>query len=311
MEPIYWREKVMVLGIEPSYGVDAGPTAAQNAILATDVRHMPMEGADTSRNLDTPHMGAQPTLPTELHSKFTFNVELVGSGTLGVAPAWGPLARACGLAEVIVADTSVTYNPVSTAHESATIWLNIGGTVYRSRGVRGTAKVTVNAQGIPVIAFELTGLFVQPIAAPPQAPTLTAWKDPVVATSANTPVFTIAGTSLAMRSFELDLACQVERRFLIGSEGIRITDRSEVITTTVEAVPLATLNPFALAASAATVPVLLTHGTDSKTRVNIAIPKAQMQRVTSLDNAQGIKEWPLRLVPLPTSGNDQFTITLS
>lgn len=310
-EPMYWRKKTLIAKIETTYGVDAGPSAALNAILATEIRHMPMEGADTSRNLDTSYMGAQPTLPTELHSKFTFNVELVGSGTAGTAPAWGPLMRACGMAEVIAAGAKVTYSPVSAGHESLTIYFNVDGTVYKSTGVRGTAKITVNAQGIPVIAFEMTGLFAQPATDTFTAGGFGAWQQPQVVTSANTPEFTVDGVSMVMRNFELDLGCDVQRRFLVGSEGVLIVDRAETIQATVEAVPLPTFNPYLRAASGDTFELALTHGTVVGQKVRIATGNAQMQRPAGLENAQGITEWPLRFIPLPAQGNDQFTITLT
>lgn len=66
-----------------------------------------MEGQDKSRELELPYHGAQPTIPTELHMKLAFRVEAKGSGTKGTAPPFGPLLRACGMAEMIVATTSV------------------------------------------------------------------------------------------------------------------------------------------------------------------------------------------------------------
>ena len=35
------------------------------------------------------------------------------------------------------------------------------------------------------------------------------------------------------------------------------------------------------------------------------------ERPQALANAQGIAEWPLRAVPIPGTGNDQFTLTLT
>lgn len=309
--PLYWRQKVLLLKLEATYGTDSSPTGALNAILATDVQHLPMEGADVSRELDTPSMGAQPTVPTELHSKFTFKVELQGSGAAGTPPALGAILRACGCAEVITAGTSVVYNPVSDSHESASIYFNVDGTLFKSLGARGTAKLTLNAQGIPVLEVEMTGLFAQPAAQALPVPDYTSWQNPLVATSANTPVFTVASTPLVLRSFELDLANEVERRFLVGSEGVVITDRSDAISMTVEAVPLATLNPFTLAAAQTAAAIALTHGTAPGSRWSLAVPKAQIQRPQGLQNAQGITEWPLRAVPLPTAGDDQWTLTFN
>ncbi len=292
-------------------GTDPSPTGSANAVLATDVQLTPMEGNDVSRDLETPYLGAQATIPTELHSKLSFKVEMAPSGTAGTAPAWGPLLRACAVAETIVASTSVTYNPVSDSHESLTFHLWIGDTRYVLLGARGNCTIRIGAQGIPYLEFEFTGLFSTPSEATRPTPSFSGFKKPLVATTTNTPTFTLGGTSFVMRSASLDLGNQVENRFLIGSESVLITDKAEVFETTVEAVPLTTFDPFTLAADQSSVAVSVVHGTAAGAISTLSIPTAQMQRPQGLENAQDIKEWPLRLVPLPSSGNDQWTLVLT
>ncbi|RUS64871.1 hypothetical protein EGN72_02450 [Pseudorhodobacter sp. E13] len=309
--PLFWRKKVLTFKLETTYGVDATPTGAANAILAIDMACMPMEGNDVSRELDLPYMAAQGTIPAELHSKITFKVELAPSGTAGTPPAWGPLLRACGCAQTIVATTSVTYNPVTDGHESATIYFNMDGTLVKMLGARGTCVMRVNAQGIPYLEFEFQGLFTVPTAAALPTADFTSFRKPEVASKTNTPTCTIGGTAMVMRSFALTLGNQLENRFLVGSEAVLITDRAESVEAVVEAVPLATLNPFSLAASQSQVPLVLTHGTVAGKRATINAPAAQMQRPQGAQNAQGVVEWPLRLVPLPVTGNDQFTLVLT
>lgn len=309
--PLLWRSKILLFKIETTYGTDPVPTAALNAILATDVKLAPMEGTDVSRDLDLPYLGPQGTIPNELHAKLSFKVELAPSGTAGTAPAWGPLLRACGCAQTVNAGTNVIYNPITDNHEAGTFYLWIGSTRYVARGSRGTAKFTVNAQGIPYIEFEFTGLFTAPSEQARTLPTLTAFQKPKVATSVNTPTFTINAVAFVMRSFSLDLKNKVENRFLIGSEAVLITQREDMIATQVEAQPLTSFNPFSLAQDQTAVAVSLIHGTGAGNIVTLAAPAAQMQRPQGLENAQDIKEWPLSLMPLPTAGNDQWTLTLT
>lgn len=309
--PLLWRSKILLAKIETVYGTDAVPTPAANAILATDVKLLPMEGTDVSRDLDLPYIGPQGTIPNELHAKLSFKVELAPSGTAGTAPAWGTLLRACGCAQTINAATSVVYNPITDSHESATFYLWIGSTRYVLLGARGTARFTINAQGIPYIEFEFTGLFTQPSEQARTTPTLTAFQKPRVASTANTPTFTINAVAMVMRSFELDLRNKVENRFLVGAEAILITQREDMIKTQVEAQPLTSFNPFTLAAAQTAVAVNLVHGTGAGNIATLAAAAAQMQRPQGLENAQDIKEWPLSLMPLPTAGNDQWTLTLT
>lgn len=309
---IYWDEKVFLLGIEASYGV-APVLAAANAILATNIRLSPMEGEDVSRNLELPDMGAQGTIPVNLHSKLTFTVELLGSGTRGTAPVIGKLLRICAMAEVIVAGASVTYTPVSRGHESGAVHLWIGDTRYALTGTRGTATLRVNASGIPVVEFELTGLFVMPSEVAPVVPDLEDQLDAEVlaASTTNTPVFTIGTTPFVMRSFSLALGNRVETRFLVGAESVLITGRSEMIETTVEAKPLTAFNPFQLARARTKQAVVLTHGTVAGQTVTVRADRAQMQRPAGLEGQQGVKEWPLRLVPQRVSRNDQISIAFT
>ena len=49
-----WKQKVLLVKTEATYGEDAAPSGAANAILAQDVQLKPMEGADVSRDLERP-----------------------------------------------------------------------------------------------------------------------------------------------------------------------------------------------------------------------------------------------------------------
>ncbi len=306
-----WKKTAILFKIETVYGTDPVPTGAANAILATDVKVQPMEGTDVDRDLDLPYFGAQGTIPNELHAKLTFKVEMAPSGTAGTVPGWGPLLRACGVAQVINAGVSVVYNPITDNHESGTFYLHKDGTRYVMRGARGNVKVMINAQGIPYLEFSFTGLFTQPSDQAFPTPVLTVFQKPQVASSTNTPTFTINSVALVMRSFSLDLKNEVENRFLIGAEAILITDRSDMIETVVEAQLLAAFNPFSLAANQTTVPVSLIHGVGAGKITTLAVPAAQMMRPTGLEQNQNIVEWPLSLAALPVGGNDQWTLTLT
>ncbi|MCA0245788.1 MAG: hypothetical protein LCH93_04140 [Proteobacteria bacterium] len=305
----YWKKKVLLAKIETVYGTDPTPTGS-NAILGTNISLNPMEGEDVSRNLERPYFGGQEQLPTAVHAVLTFDVEMVGSGELGVPPGWGILHRGCACAEIVTADTSVEYAPISSTLESLTFYLNIDGNLHELNGSRGTFVGTINAQGIPVWRYTFTGLFVQPVAAAAATPDYTIWQAPQVATKANTPTFSIDGTAFRLRSFEFNRGAQVERRFLIGYEAIEIVDAVESLTCQVEAVALATYNPFT-APTGDPSPILLTHGTVAETRVKLSFPLSK-QRRPSYANEQNILEWPLTFDPLPSdAGNDQWAIELS
>jgi hypothetical protein len=314
-EPIKWKSKTFLVKPEVTYGTDAVPVAA-NAVLLTDVQFQPMEGDDVSRNIELPYMGAQETIAAGLRAVLTGSFELVGSGETGVAPGWSALIRSMGIAEIVTPDGApgtgtVEYMPVTDDHESVSTYFYIGPTRYVMRGVRGTGELTCNAQGIPVIRGAWTGLFTLPSDQAAPAVDLSNFVEPQIASQANTPVFTIGGVPFVMRNFSLNFACDVQPRMLVGREGILIVDRAESISTTVEAVPMATYNPYAKAQTPKPrQAIVLEHGTIVGRKVTIEAPTAVQNRPSGLENQQGVLEWPLTFTPLPTAGNDQWKITL-
>jgi hypothetical protein len=310
-DPIKWRSTILLAKIETTYGTDPTPTGAANAILAQNVELRPMEGEDVSRDLEYPWLGAQPEIPVGLRAVVTFTTELQGSGAAGTAPAWGPLMRACACSEVIVASTSVTYAPVSDAMESVTVWLWKGATKHIVKGCRGTARIEVDAQGIPKVRWTLTGLWAEPAEVSRVTPTLTGWQKPLVATKTNTPTFTVNAVALVLRSFAMDIGNDVQPRLLIGKEEIIIVDRSAEIAARVEAVPLTTLNPFALANAQTSVACVLVHGTAAGKIVTVNAPTCQVKRLSGYENQQDVLEWPLALKAIPNAGNDEFSVVLT
>lgn len=301
---------ILLAKIETAYGTDPTLTGAANAMLAQNITISPMDGQDLSRNLILPYMGNQPTIPTGIMVGIEFDTELAGSGTAGTAPAWGPLMRACGAAEVIVATTSVTYSPITNTMESAYLKLWMGGTLHAAKGVRGTRKLTTNAQGLPVFHWKLQGLYIAPAEVAPVVPTFTAWKKPLVVNKANTQ-FSLNSIALVMRNFALDFNAKVVPRLLVNDESIKITDHQEKLDLTVETVPVSTLDIYGLALAQTTVPVVLTHGTAAGNIATLNIPTAQLQRPTGYQPSDDILEWPLSLLPLPTAGNDQWSLALT
>lgn len=316
-EPIKWRSKIILIKAEPlnAYGVDPTPTGAANAMLMTNVQFQPMEGQEVSRNLELPYQGAQESIHVGLYCVLTGDVELVGSGTAGTAPAWSPLIRACGVAEVITAGTSVEYMPITDAQESVAAYFMIGTNRYILLGGRATGTITINAAGIPVFRVTITGLFTIPAVAVRPTVDLTRWKKPQAASKATTPVYTIDSIPFVGRDFSLNLGCDVQPRMLFNQERVLIVDKAESIAMTVEAVPFTTYNPVARAGSqtadAPRVPIEVEHGTIAGRIVTITADAGVQGRFTGSQENQKIEEWPLTFTPLPTAGDDQWKITLT
>jgi len=65
------------------------------------VSFTPLEANNVDRNAILSYLGANENLVGTAFKSLNFSVELVGSGTAGAAPSWGPLLRACGFAETL------------------------------------------------------------------------------------------------------------------------------------------------------------------------------------------------------------------
>lgn len=305
-----WKQKLILAKIETTYGVDPVPTGATNAILATNASIAPMEGQDVNRNLERPYFGSSRSVPVGLYATLSFDVELQGSGAAGTAPTWGPLLRACGVAQTINAGVSTVYNPITASPESVALHFHIDSDRHVLLGSRGTCTFALNAQNLPYIKFVFTGLFSQPSAQAMPTPTYIA-PEPGVATSVNTPTFTIGGTAMILRSFELMLNGKIEPRMLIGSETIRLIDRMETAKAQVEAVALATYNPWTTATAGTIKAISLVHGTVAGKIATLSLPYCTQRRLTGFAIEQDIAEWPLEFDVNPSAGNDQWSLTLT
>lgn len=151
------NREVLLAKIETTYNRDPAPVAGTDAILAESL-------AWSNAGLK---MVERPALRANLNSlkklyagsmmALSITCEMKGSGAAGTAPEIGPLLRACGCSETISGGVSVTYKPVSTGHESVTLYLYQDGTRLKLTGCRGSAEFSLAAGGKPMVTFNLTG----------------------------------------------------------------------------------------------------------------------------------------------------------
>jgi hypothetical protein len=296
---------------EVTPGVDPVPTTGANGVLAFDVRMKPMEGQEATRKRSTAFFSAPQQFPTKLFQELSFETDLVGHATRGTAPAWSALAKAAGLAEVATPGTSVVYNPVSTGIPSATIYVNFDGVQHKLRYARGDCMLKLSAHGLPRMAWRFLGLYEEPTDVAAVQPTLTTWADPQVVNYVNTPTFTINGYAAKMSAFELAFNSNLFLRELVNAQSVEISGREPLISTTIEAEPMATFNPFLLARQQTAFAVNLVHGTGSGRIVTVNAPNCRLNRPEGPGEEDKLINWPLKIVPLPTASNDDFTITLT
>lgn len=307
---LLFRNVAVLAKIETTYGTDATPTGAANAVLVSEVSVKPMEMKTVDRALIRPFLGNSEQLPTEIYNGCEFSVELAGSGAAGTAPSIGPLLRACGFSETTAAGVSVAYAPVSSGFESLTMYLNLDGVLHKSLGARGTVSFSLKNNERPMAKFVFTGLFVPIADAALPAVTLTSWKKPLPCNRSNTPTFTLHGYAAGLDDFQIDMANDVQYRSLIGGqEYVRIVDRKPKGSVVMEAVKVADKDWWTSIKSATTGAVAMVHGLTAGNIVEVAAPNVQIHTPTYSDqNGIAMLSGQLAISPGGT-GNDELVLT--
>jgi hypothetical protein len=242
-----FRNVFVLAKIETTSGTDSVPTGGANAILPTgDVKITAIEADRVPRNVKRGYFGSSGSFVGATWMKIEFATEKQSSGAAGTAPAWGPLLRACGWAEAITAATRVDYTPVSTALETLSLYAYTDGLQFKFIGASGDLTGATVINGVPVYNWTFYAPYLAPTAVANPTPTLTAWKDPILANDANTSDLVIGGTysagaisggtSYVSGGIEWSLGNTVSKTELIGAKRSVITDRN--ITGTIKTLDL-------------------------------------------------------------------------
>jgi len=304
------RKRLIVLETESTYGTDPTPDGS-DAVLVRDLNITPQSSDVVSRDLIRPYLGASQQLLANTRVECTFSVELAGSGTAGTAPQYGKALKACGLAETIVASTSVTYDPVSSNFESITIHYMIDGVRHKVTGCRGNVGITANVGEIPTLDFSFTGIYNAPDDSALLTPTYANQDDPLIFKNGNTSSFQLLSYAGALQSFSMDLGNSLTYRELIGgSKEVLLTDRSVTGTVTIEAVTMATKDYFAAAVAddSALGNLQFTHGSTAGNIVQFTSSKVDIGDV-SYGDSDGIAMLNIPYTCVPDSAaNVEFDL---
>ena len=303
------RLKVILAKIEATYGADPAPTGAANAILVSNPTLSPMESDKVDRNLDRAYLGGDIQFVVGEHVMMEFNVELAGAGAAGTVPAYGPLLRACGLAETQNVGTSVEYDPVSAGEESATLYWNQDGHNHAMNGARGSVSLQLDPKGLPYLNFKLTGLYVDPAAVELPTADYTAFQAPKPVSNANTPTFSLHGYAAVVSAFSFNQGNSVNHHDLINEAQVDITDRKANGSITIDSPALGTKDYFAIAKASTTGALQWVHGTAAGHIAQFDAPAVQV-----LDPSYGDRDGTVTLEMglnfTPSSGDDEFKLTV-
>jgi len=302
------RKRVILIEAESSYGTD--PTmASSTVVLVTDLSITPQSSDVVNRDVVRPFLGASEQLLANTRVECTFSVELAGSGTAGAAPRYGDAIKACGFAEAIVSNTSVTYTPVSSSFSSISIHYNVDGVRHIVTGCRGTFTVNAEVGAIPTIDFTFTGIY--------NAPTDTALPTiaygnqatPLIFKNGNTTGFQLLSYAGALQSLTMDAGVSTVYRELVGgTKEVIITDRASNGTVTIEAPTIAQKDYFTAALTDSSLGNLqFLHGTTAGNKVQLISSKVDIGDV-NYGEMDGVAMLEIPYTLVPSAANNEVSL---
>jgi len=304
------RDRVILAGTEGTYGVD--PTLdGSNAIKTRDLEIQPLQGNTVEDECDRPSFGNNHQFHVGQHVVVSFKVALVGSGTLGTAPAFGILLLACKMLETIVAVISVRYTWDSNGTDSVALYFYLDGNFHLVLGAKGTFSIEMGSQNIPYLNFTFTGLYADPTAA--VAPSPTGWTNfqvPQALSNANTPTVSFLGFAATLKNLVINAGNEVVHFDDPGEESVQITDRKAGGNISVLSPLVSAKNYFADANANTLGQMQIVHGTTDNTRVIVDAPSNTVQLLQPRygdDRGRATLEGNLSFVPTAAL-DDEFEL---
>lgn len=303
--------KVILQKVEATEGVDAGPAVATDALQVLNYRPTFMTADGKVRNIERPHLGADPVLLSAIRRGATFDMEMHGSGTATGIPPWMKVLRIGGMnAGVVNGVISVVQSPVSDI-DSATHWAYLDDLLVKTIGTRATIGFTIEDDEYPI--FSVSALGRAPITlaeqAVPGAPTLAGYIDPVLASTENT-TFTLDGFALPLRRWTMSNNADLALRSLIGpADRVFMRNRPWAGTIVGRLPDLTAKNYFEKIRPGTTMVAQAVHGVTVGNIVQVDTPRLQISGDVDISEEAGELMITLPVTALPVAGNDEITFT--
>lgn len=302
------KKMLLLAAVQTDVGTAVVPTAAINALMVRGFTPEPLVADQVERNLIRPYKGNSGKLVAGEHRKFGFEIELAGSGSLGAAPAWGPVLMACGFAETITTAEKVEYMPVSEGEPVLTMYGYVDGTLFQMHDAKGTVSFDLTPKGIPVMKFNFLGTYVPPSeVAMPAGVDYSAFMQPLVVGKRNTPTLEIFGHAGCTSAFTVDWANELAWREMINCAGARSPDRKPSGSITMEFPKVSDKDWTEIIRQGQSGPLSIVHGVTPGNIVELQMPNIQPGPYTLQDDA-GVAMMQMPFGINPSQGDDELTI---
>jgi len=259
------------------------PADTDNITTSSDVLVIPTAKTIEYKNIGNGATGNNKTqtIPELTTTDFTAEVIARTGGALGVAPAYGELLKACGLNEVVTADTDVTYTPASTFVQG-TAKAYLDGSYRDVTGIVGDITFSGKVGELAKFSFAMKGFT-----------TLgeTAGANPSVTLDTNTnlkvenaSVITVGGAAIALTDFEFKTGNQINETNAVGQNEFYISDikptvNVKAVKTKGNAAHWDDLNANTIKT------VVVTLGTDAGNKITLTAPYCNPTNVSENDGS--------------------------
>lgn len=317
--PMLTQKSLLLAKIETTANTDAVPSPTTDAILVYNPSFSNKVNF-IERTLVRDDLSPYPSIVGAQVSTVTFDVEVRGSGTPGVAPPWAmKLLPACGMVGQSIAAGSQGSNPLEYAFnptsdsaaspmKTATLYVYYDGALQKVTGAMGTWSLAGQAGGIAKLSFTFTGMYAGTVDSPLPDSAFN-FTDPTPPTVQLSNLGLGTSYDLVVDQFKLDIGNQVQERTDVngpqGLRGVRITDRKPAGSLDPESV-LEASHPFwGNQANGVLEALSLRIGQASGNRMTVSCPKVQTTGIAYQDR-KGIRAYNLTINPRRNNGNDEI-----
>ena len=309
------RKKFLLAKIESTEGTDPSPVGGSNAIQVSSLELTPMESDNVQAAAFQGFIGnsTRATLTANKRVSVSFDVELSGSGAAGTAPAFGPLLKACGLSETIVASTSATYGPVSTSFDSVTLYCFYDGTRHKITGARGTMSINLSAGQLATMSFQFTGIYNNPDSTALSGTfTVANQAAALEVNDTNVTTATFFGeTSQRIESLDFAMNNSLIYKETASSQQALIVDRAPGGTAVIEAPARSTTDYFEDARGNSTANSSIVLGGTAGNITTLTMAQTDVTGI-SYGDTNGVISLSMPYLALPTTaGNNDFSLSFT
>lgn len=292
------RKTVVLAKLETVPGTGVTPVNTTDAVLLRiEDMNIRVEQQFADRDIVRGLFGAPDKLPYVRRGSIQFSVDGASAGAAGSALPYGVLLQACGFAETLSAGVSATYNTVSSGLKSLSIWAYKDGEELKFNFCTGTVTADFSVASAPKLTFTFQALVTSVAANTNPVPTLTMWKRPFAVGPLNTSAMKLGatlvagvltgGTAFNFKTFNLDLANDVQFDDLASASTVGIYNRSPTLTMVLDLTVAAEVQKYTDMAAGTATSIGFDHGTGAGNILTWFLANAVITGVA--DNVDGNK----------------------